>query len=271
MFEIRRIAKIYFEEFEGFHLYTKPKTWILYIWIIALITVIFVNTAVVILISFHRAPEWYAAFALASDVFLALTSQSFANQRESKVHTTMELRDGFSFDSLESCKRSRLSILLGIRPENFLESASDICRMKEILDQHDPIGSKSVSKILSQYLYDSRSKDRLMNLGLVFVGVIVTLSATSNASLENLFEAFSSDTFLTFVALLEMLAIVGFLLWILVHMLWFSFRSFFSQWGAKLSNAKLGGNTEVAYMVCDLVRLHRRPPLARPTKSVTTS
>jgi uncharacterized membrane protein (DUF441 family) len=260
MNEIRRIAKIYFEEFEGFHLYTKPKTGLFYIWLIAIVAMLATNAATVILLS-KNAPDWYSILALASDVFAALISQSLAKQRNSRIQLIMKTRDGFSFDSLESCKKSRLSSLLGVRPEKFLESADEICRMKEILAQLDPMSSKSIPQIVFRYIYDSRSKDRLLNLGLVFVGVTVTLAATGQANLENLFEAFSNDSFWSFLALLEMLAIVGFLLWILVHTLWFSSSYFFGQWCAKLSRAKFGGNTEVEYMVCDLVRLHRRPPL----------
>lgn len=261
MNEIRRIAKIYFEEFEGFHLYSKPKTGLFYIWLIALLAMLAANAAAVVLVSSKRVPDWYFAFALASDVFFAVISQSVARQRNSRIQAAMKAREGYSFNSLESCKRNRLSSLLGVRPEKFLESADDICRMRAILSQYDPTDSNSILQLIVRYIYDSRSKDRLLNLCLVFVGVIVTLAATGHANLENLFEAYSSDSFMALVTLLEVFAIVGLLLWILLHTLWFSFRYLFNHWCAKLSNAKFGGNTEVAYMVCDLVRLHKRPPL----------
>jgi hypothetical protein len=261
MDEIQRIAKVYFEEFEGLHLYTSPKTGLFYTWLLALASMVLINILFVILLSANRIPEWYATFPLAADVLAALISQRMTKQREARIRATIKLRDGFDFDSLESCKKSRLMGLLGIRPAIFLETANDICRMQAILKEHDPKSQETTFQFIARCVYDSRSKDRILNLGLVFVGVVVTLAATGQANLENLFEAYSSNSFWTLIALMEMLAILGFMIWIWLFTMWFSLRHVVSQWWAKLFSGILGGSTEVSYMVCDLVKLHKRPPL----------
>jgi hypothetical protein len=265
--EIRRIAKIYFEEFEGLHLYTSPRTGLFYVWLIALISMMAINVAFVVLLGSHQIPEWFAAFPLASDVLAALISQRLTKQRDSRIKEVMKLRDGFYFDSLASCKKRRLAGLLGVRPEKFLETADDICRMQVILTRHDPISQESPLQFIARYVYDSRSKDRILNLGLVFAGVVVTLAATSQANLENLFEAYSSNSFWTLMALMEMLAVVVFMIWLWLFTMWFALRHVLNQWWAKLFGGLRGGQTEISYMVCDLVLLHRRPPLSFPSTS----
>ena len=265
MNEIRRIAKIYFEEFEGLHLYTSPKTGLFYAWLIALIAMMATNVTFIVLLSSHLIPEWSAIFPLASDVLAAQLSQRLKKQRNSRIKEVMKLRDGFDFDSLDSCKKSRLTNLLGARPEKFMKTADDICRMQTILKKYDPAAQETALQFVARYVYDSRSKDRILNLGLVFVGVIVTLAATGQANLENLFEAYSSNSFWTLIALMEILAVVSFMVWMLLFTMWFALRHVFNQWKAKLFGGLLGGQTEISYMVCDLVLLHRRPPLPFPS------
>lgn len=265
MNEIRRIAKIYFEEFEGLHLYTSPRTRLFYVWLIALIAMIAINVAFVVLLGSNQISEWFAVFPLSSDVLAAQISQQLTKQRNSRIKEVMKLRDGFDFDSLDTCKKSRLTGLLGVRSEKFLETADDICRMQLILTRHDPSSQESSLQFIARYVYDSRSKDRILNLGLVFVGVVVTLAATGQANLENLFDAYSSNSFWTFMALMEMLAVVTFMVWVWLFTMWFSLRHIFNQWWAKIFGGLHGGQTEISYLICDLVRLHRRPPLPFPS------
>ena len=267
MNEIRRIAKIYFDEFEGIHLYTSPRTGLFYVWLIALIAMMAINVAFVVLFGSDRIPEWFAVFPLISDVLAAQISQRLRKQRDSRIKEVIKLRDGFDFDSLESCKKSRLAGLLGVRPEKFLETADDICRMQVILTRHDPASQESSLQFVARYVYDSRSKDRILNLGLVFVGVVVTLSATGQANLENLFDAYSDNSFWTLMALMEILAVAAFMVWVWLFTMWFALRQIFNQWWAKLFGRLRGGQTEISYMVCDLVLLHRRPPLPFPSTS----
>jgi hypothetical protein len=265
--EIRRIAKIYFDEFEGLHLYTSPRTRLFYVWVIALIAMMAINVGFVVLLGSNQIPEWFFAFPLASDVLAAHISQRLTKQRDSRIKEVMKLRDGFDFDSFDACKKSRLSGLLGIRPEKILETADDICHMQVILARHDPTSRESPLQFIVRYVYDSRSKDRILNLGLVFVGVVVTLAATSQANLENLFDAYSSDSFLRLMTLMETLAVAAVMVWGWLFAMWLSLRHVFNQWWAKLFAESRGGQTEISYMVCDLVLLHRRPPLPFPSTS----
>lgn len=266
MNEIRRIAKIYFEEFEGLHLYTSPRTGLFYSWLLSLFAMISINISFIFLFSSNQNSGWYAVFPFASDVLVALISQRLTKQRNHRIKEIIKLQHSFDFDSLNSCKKFRLKNLLGIRQEKFLITAENICRMQEILRKYDPSTQETAFQFIIRYVYDSRSKERILNLGLVLVGVFVTLAATDHANLENLFDAYSSQSFWLFLALLEVLAVVAFMAWMMTFTMWFSLRHIFNQWQAKLFSGLLGGQTEVSYMVCDLIQLHRRPPLPYPTK-----
>lgn len=261
MDEIKRIAKIYFEEFEGLHLYPSHKSALLYGWVAALVAMALVNALFVYLISTNLVPNWWMVFPLASDVLAATLSKRVIQFRADRVKKLMNLRDGYNFDSLDSCKRDRLTVLFGVRPDKFLDVATEINSMKSILISHAATSQEVTFDSVMRDIYDSRSKDRLMNLCLVIAGVIVTLAATNQATLENLFDAFSSDAFWTFVAILELLVISGFLVWLMLLSLLAPLRYALNQWRAKLSKSLRGGETEIAYLMRDLIRLHRRRPL----------
>lgn len=261
MDEIRRIARIYFQEFEGLHLYPSCKAKLFYGWIFALITMIFVNALFIYLLVTNSVPLWCMIFPIASDALAGILSKRVSCFREHRIKELMNRRVGYSFESVDSCKRDRLATLFGTRPEKFLDAATEINCMKDILISYDKTSQESTFDSVIRSIYDSRSKDRLMNLGLVIAGVVVTLAATNQANLENLFDAFSNDGFLTFIAILELLAVSCFLLWLMLISLLMPIRNTFNQWRAKLSKDIRGGETEISYLVRDLVRLHRRRPL----------
>jgi hypothetical protein len=209
-------------------------------------------------------PNWWMLIPALSDLIALLMLEKVNEHRNAQMKKILGKKIGADFDSTDSWKTQRLSQLLGVRSERFLKAAEDIHSMRSVLTAFQSKAQATNSKSIFRHIYDSSSKDRITNLVLVFVGVIVTLAATSQVNLENLFEAYDSPDFWTFIALLAMFATMIFSFWMFAVAMALIFGDMYQRWRARFSTSLLGNDFEVGYLVGDLVRLHRRPPLPPP-------
>lgn len=263
MNEIRRIARVYYREFEGLSLYPSPKTSLFWIWTLSVFAMFSANAGYLYLFSSLPNPNWWILIPALSDLIALRMLEKVDEHRNAQIKKILSKKMGADFDSTDSWKTHRLSQLLGVRSEHFLKAAEDIHSMRSVLAAFQSKAQATNSKSIFRHVYDASSKDRITNLILVLVGVIVTLAATSQANLENLFEAYDSPGFWALIALLAMFATMMFSFWMFAVTMALIVGDMYQRWRARFSMSLLGDDFEVGYLVGDLVRLHRRPPLSR--------
>ena len=256
MNEYMRIAREYFEEFEGLKLYPSPKSALF--WITLVLFIAWGSALVFAISAGHRLRTWSPQMGLFLGAEIGFLVAWLHVQNAKALMTTRRLqqRDQVQTDNLDDLKRAALHRLTGSGPQHFLTMAEECSRLLRLksdfrLDVNDGFASRFAKRI-----YDPDSKARLVAITLSSFALFVALLPKTGLDRITLIGVLMDPGVHRIIAALEALAIMGFVVWIALQRLWQEIFDSAKMWFMRLFRPEAGSNVALRYFVNDLIRLH---------------
>lgn len=248
------IARMYFLELEGLHLYPSihnPWRWI---WIAT--TVLWLAGLTYFAVYGQAMPSFseLVVVVLPELVWFAVTSQIHDLKKKQLIATTNG-RYGVQLKSASECRQYLLSRLTKSQPSEFLKVAKEIDDLVALKRkfQND---AELVASEFWKNIYDKDSKARLLTLMIAIASVIVALAARSDATLDTIFEAFMDPGYRSFVIALAIFTTILFLVFIGVRILFSMSMDIFVSWRLKIFTKVTFIEWLLSYLVRDLIHFH---------------
>lgn len=245
------VAKKYFRDLDGLHLYPWRSTWF-QAWVVS--TVVWF-LALVVFFAFHRdlgLGTGIPIILVPELLWLALTFR-IQTLKESRMVEETNARLGTSFSSPAECRRHVLADAVKASPPDFLRIAKEIDDLIGLQRRFRKSSDQSWAELWRR-IYDRDSKARLLTLMIALLSMIVALTARSNATLETLFEVYSEPSARSFMAVISLLAATLFALTIGFQVFVRTLLDGLASWSTKL----FGGSQQwlLGYLVRDLIKYY---------------
>ncbi len=249
------LAKHYFLELEGLHLYPR-NFWrcvgagATLLWLIAIGIFIFTQ---------HTAPMiWYKLLFLLSTQILWMGV--IEKIKEWKKHQFIDKTNSMynkQIEDVSECRLIHLEVISQAQPSEFLRIANEIENLL-ILRKKFQGRTQLVISEFWQSIYHPDSKARLITLSLAIVSMLVALSLHSSANLDNLFEALSNKAYWALIFILLVLSAELFFLIFGLRILLSFTMDMYASWYLRFST---DGFEEwlLSYYARDLVSFYKKP------------
>lgn len=262
------VAKDYFHEMEGWHLYPGSRNWLSWAWAILAFAWIASLFWFMQPIRISSLWNWRFALVIVLEILLLLVTEAISARKHSALFGASHGKK-VNRAELDELRTRLLCEHLKARPDNFLEIVKEIKDLKASRKEFRQASEIGWSFLLRK-LYDPDSKPRVLALFLAGLTIFTALTVKS-AELAAIFETLDSQDFLYFLTSVLSISAMFFLLFIgaqaLVAVLWTAAAT----WTAKTINT--GSNdTALRYLVRDLLLLYRPKRFeAQPESQLTAA
>lgn len=248
------IAKLYFRELEGRHLYPSNRSIWYWAWIVA--TVWWFIALVYFAFYDHsmQTASLPVIIMVPELVWLAVTFK-IAEWKKGRLIESTNRRYGTQFDSASKCRQYLLSVIVGVQPPQFLRILKEIDDLVALRQKFQKRADLMASEFWKN-IYDRDSKARLMTMMIAIVSLIVALSVRSDATLNTLFDAYSDPGFRTLLALIAILAVILFFTLIGLRIFISTAMDVFVFWYLKIFSETAFTGWLLSYLVRDLIEFH---------------
>lgn len=247
-----QLARQYFQQLEGLHLYPSPRSPWSWAWLIS--TVIWLATLVYFVTAKDKSHDGFYLILVPEVLWLLVTFKITA-LKEKRLVAAINTRMGASFTSAGECRSHVLSSVMGTPPSEFLKSAKEIDELLSLQRKFRKPSDLTASE-LAKNIYDRDSKARLLTLLIALVTMTVALSVRTDATLETVFEVFSEPSVRGFAMFVTLLVATAFLAFIGLRICVLAIIDGLASWSAKLLNTSIFSTWTLSYLVRDLVRYH---------------
>lgn len=258
MYEYMKIAREYFDEFEGKDLYPDTRSWMLWLGVVLLAALI--GAFIHVIQAGAHAKKWgveMAVLAIAEIAFLVLCNKVQGNKRRMSVDRA-KARYDIGSDDFDLLKRASLQRLTGVPPHQFLSVAEECSKLVKLKNEYR-LASDGSAVTFGRRIYDPDSKARLLAIVLSSCAIFVALLPKADPDQGNaLLAAITAPGVLQAIGSMMMLAGMFFIVWIALHQLLQSTGGFFHRWITRIWPRISGGDLAMRYLVRDLIGLHSR-------------
>jgi len=241
------IAKLYFEEFEGAHLYPRLRSWIWLLWLVAFSYAgyLFFYQSIANRIT---PSDWEAVLALGS----ILLAYGAVQDHKKKVLT--ERTSGSS--NLQTARIKTLERLTGTSSKEFLQVANELSSLMQLRQQH---GTQPLR--LRDFVPIPWPRGQFLMHALTLVGVLLTVVGTFSPELVSFVRSH-----ITIQTLIEwgFWSVLFGLLFIFAYpqtvYIWHNIKSDWRTWRARLQKNGLGNPVHLEYLLQHLIKFHCPSP-----------
>lgn len=248
------MARIYFLELEGLHLYPSIYNPWLWIWIATTVLWLVALTYFAVYGQATLSFGELSIVALLELAWFAVTARIHDLKKEQLVATTND-RYGMQLKSASECRQYLLSRLTKSQSSEFLKVAKEIDDLMALKRKFQN-NAELVASEFWKNIYDKDSKARLLTLMIAIASVVVALAARSDATLDTIFEAFMDPGYRSFVIALAIFTAILFLVFIGVRILFSMVMDIFVSWRLKIFSRVAFTEWLLSYLVRDLIHFH---------------
>lgn len=249
-----KIAGKYFKHFEGRHLYPSWGNFRVLLW--------FLSLGVWMYSLWYFATTAYAAdgagafpyIVVPEVIWLGITFwiRSWKDDRVIEA-TNREL--GSNLKSMDECRLHMLRSVTGKNPSEFLEVAQEIDDLVSLKRKFRKNSDLTWAELMRS-IYNSDSKARLLTLAVVLVSTTVALSVRSDATLDTVFDLFTTSAGQGFLLSLALVGSVLFFGLVGLRVFFFTITEAVTSWSIKFWGEKVSPDWLLSYLVRNLVTYH---------------
>lgn len=248
------IAKKYFSDMEGLHLYPSYRT--LWFWAWVATTGLWLTSFIYFLATQQSllGRNVHVSILLPEALWLVV-AMCISNWKEKRLISATNERYDTSFSSITECRRFLLSSVVAVASSDFLKTAKEIDDLLALQRKFRKYSELTASDLWRK-IYDRDSKARLLTLTIALVTMTVALSVRSNATLETLFDVYSEPGNRQFMAFIAGIAASMFFVFVGLQILTLTVVDGLVLWTIKLSRGSMFSGWLLSYLVRDLVLYH---------------
>lgn len=258
MNEYVKLAREYFDEFEGRDLYGNVWSWTFWLgvallaaWVGAIIYLLSAGTHVKVL-----GPEMILV-GITEIVFLLFCNKVQARKRLNSVERAKR-RYGIDSNDVDALKRAALQRLTGVESQGFLGIAEECSKLLKLKGEFRLEEDASAASF-GRRIYDPDSKARLLAIVLSSLAIFVALLPKADPEQGYaLIAALTEPSVRTLIETIVVLAGMIFVVGIAILQLLRSTGGLIRTWVARLTPIGSASNVAMRHFVLDLVALHSR-------------
>lgn len=246
------IAKLYFEEFEGAHLYPKLRSWVWLLWLAALgyAGYLFFYQSMANRIT---PSNWETVLALGS----LLLAYGAVQDHKSKALTQ---RNNGS-PNLQAARIKTLERLTGASSGEFLQVANDLTALMQLRQQHGPQPLR-----LRDYVPIPWPRGQFLMHALTIVGVLLTVIGTFFPELVTFVRShITIQTLIIWGVWVALFAFLSLFAYPQTVYIWHNVKSDWRNWRARLQKDGLGNPVHLEYLLQHLIKFHNPLPTRQRT------
>lgn len=247
MDKFEEIAKQYFEEFEGTHLYPKLRSWVGLLWLAAFgyAGYLFVYQT---LINHVSPATWKSVLAVGAMMVAYGTVLDHKNR-------TLTQRNSSS-SNLQSARIKTLERLTGVSPSDFLQLANDLTSLMRLRQQHctQPLRPRDFVPI-------PWPRGQVLMHALTLAGVLVTAVGTFFPELVSFVRSYLTiQTLITWCFQALIYAALFLFLYPQFIYIWHHLRGDCRKWRARLDKNGAANTVHIEHLVKHLIKFHNPMP-----------
>lgn len=259
------IARVYFDEMEGRHLYPEKGSLLFWWWIAS--AVLWIASLVYIFVYAFGVQHQFKQIHPYAIVFICelhwlYVLNKVGQRKDQQLINTTNRAHNIQLTSKIECQRYWLQATTGKTASEFLGMAKEIDDLL-LLKKKFQKRSDSLSSELSKYVYDQDSKARLLTLMIAIVSVIVALSARSDITINALFDAISDPNFYALLLILAFISIALFVIIIGLRISIYAMADIIIPWWSRATNTSAFPEWTLSYLVRDLIEFHNHEHTSR--------
>lgn len=246
------VAKRYFLQVEGRHLYPSHKDMLFWAWIVA--SAGWLLGLVWFMFSNLRTSFVPWAYVLVPEVAWFYITAKISSRKDAEFVRSTNDRHGANLKSAGDCRSLVLRALLGKESEEFLTAAKEIDDLRSLKKNFRRRSDVTLAELVNS-LYSGSSKDRLVNFFAILVAV--GLAVKVETTFDDFVQVVTNKDYLAAVAMGAFFVAFAFTALQGLRVLASTLLEVLEWWSARLSDGALGGDWFLAYLGRDLVTYHR--------------
>lgn len=241
------IAKLYFEEFEGTHLYPKLRSWVGLLWLAAL------GYAGYLLFYQSMAnritPSNFETVVALGSILLA-----YGAVQDHKSKALTQRNSGSP--NLKAARIKTLERLTGASSGEFLQVANDLTALMQLRQQHGPQRLR-----LRDYVPIPWPRGQFLMHALTIVGVLLTVIGTFFPELVTFVRShITIQTLIIWGVWVALFAFLSLFAYPQTVYIWHNVKSDWRNWRARLQKDGLGNPVHLEYLLQHLIKFHNPLP-----------
>lgn len=249
-----KIAGKYFKHFEGRHLYPSWGNFRVLLW--------FLSLGVWMYSLWYFATTAYAAegagaftYIVAPEVVWLGITFWIRSWKDARVVETTNRELGTNLKSMNECRLHMLRSVTGKEPFEFIGVAQEINDLVSLKRKFRKNYELTWAELMRS-IYNSDSKARLLTLAVVLVSTTVALSIRSDATLDAVFDLFTTSAGQGFLLSLALAGSVLFFGLVGLRVFIFTITEAITSWSIKFWGETVSPDWLLSYLVRNLVTYH---------------
>lgn len=256
MNEYLKIARVYFDEFEGRELYPGMRSWMF--WLGCILFAAWVAAFIYVIQAGPHLKTWgieMSSLAISEVAFLLFCKKVQANKRCRAIERAKS-RYVIESDDIDLLKRAALQRLIELSANEFLSIAEECSKLMKLKSEHR-LATDGSTVSFGRKIYDPESKARLLAMVLSSCALFVALLPKADPEQGYALLAAVADPGVhAFIGSIMLLAGMAFFVWIALQQLLLATGWFLRKWITRISSSTSASELAMRYFVRDLIALH---------------